>query len=279
MAPPTSSRAAALQPRSTAGAPFRALVVLLVGLSVVAQGFFVLPPPPSHRRSASPLWTRVRTPLLSSSSSSSSSSPLPTARPKPDQGRVPTTTQHAQHQEQHGAVLDSHWLQGDVVAQLRSGEIPAFTWPEATGADVATGAGITPLGPVDRAALQEARAQLRSVPAVWAALAAACPNNPMLVDPAHAVPGRKGGLVLSFGQVDTLVQQAAAGLHALGLRKGDHVAVFGENSARWLLMEQGCARQGLPTAVRGMAAPVDELQFIYDHSDAKAVVLQVRTHF
>lgn len=44
---------------------------------------------------------------------------------------------------------------------------------------------------------------------------------------------------------------------------------------RWLLTEQGCARQGLPTAVRGAAAPVEELQYIYDHSDAKAVVLQV----
>lgn len=275
MVPPTSSRATALQPRSTAGAPFRALVVLLVGMSVMAQGFMLLTPP-SHRRS--PLWTRARTPVLCSTSSSSSSF-LPTARPKPEQGLAPTTAQQAQHQEQHGAVQDSHWLQGDVVAQLRSGEIPAFIWPHHCDADVATGAGIAPLGPVEKAALREARAQLRSVPAVWAALAAACPNNPMLVDPAHAVPGRKGGLVLSFGQVDTLVQQAAAGLHALGLRKGDHVAVFGENSARWLLMEQGCARQGLPTAVRGMAAPVEELQFIYDHSDAKAVVLQVRTHF
>lgn len=141
---------------------------------------------------------------------------------------------------------------------------------------MSTGAGVAP---VDKAALKAARAGLRSVPAVWAALAAMCPNNCMLVDPAHAVPdqakGARQGLALSFQQVDTLVGQAAAGLHALGLRKGGHVALFSENSARWLLVEQGCALNGLPTAVRGAAAPVDELQYIYDHSDAKAVVLQV----
>ncbi len=70
------------------------------------------------------------------------------------------------------------------------------------------------------------------------------------------------------------MHQAAAGLHALGLRKDDHVALFSENSARWLLVEQGCARNGCPTAVRGAAAPMDELQYIYNHSDARAVVLQ-----
>lgn len=76
-------------------------------------------------------------------------------------------------------------------------------------------------------------------------------------------------------QASTLVQQAAVGLHALGLRKGDHLALFAENSALWLLTEQGAARNGCPTAVRGAAAPLEELRYIYNHADAKAVVLQV----
>ena len=38
------------------------------------------------------------------------------------------------------------------------------------------------VAPVDREALRAARARLRSVPAVWAALAAACPGNPMLAE-------------------------------------------------------------------------------------------------
>jgi hypothetical protein len=67
--------------------------------------------------------------------------------------------------------------------------------------DVSTDAGATP---VDKEALKEARARLRSVPAVWEALAAICPNNTMLVDASHVVPGEKGtkpGLTLSFKQV------------------------------------------------------------------------------
>lgn len=77
-------------------------------------------------------------------------------------------------------------------------------------------------------------------------------------------------------QMREVVLQAAAGLHALGLRKGDHVSLFSENSAKWLVAEQGCAKNGVTTAVRGATAPVDELQYIYNHSDSKAVVLQVR---
>lgn len=238
MAPP-STRTAAPRPRPGAGAPFRRgprrlapallLLALLAGAMTV-QGF-LLKPLPSLHSSSHRLLLQLPYP----------SSPLPTALPEPTGTdaaadaagfTTPTPAQHAVHQAQHdGGLLDSHWLEGDVVAQLRagSGEIPPFTWPHCDTADVATGRGIAP---VDREALRAARARLRSVPAVWTALAAACPDNPMLVDPAHGVPGRTGGLVLSFGHVDALVQQAAAGLHALGLRKGDHVAVFGENSAR-----------------------------------------------
>lgn len=39
-------------------------------------------------------------------------------------------------------------------------------------------------------------------------------------------------------QVRDVVLQAAAGLQSLGLQKGDHVSLFSENSAKWLIMEQ-----------------------------------------
>jgi len=64
--------------------------------------------------------------------------------------------------------------------------------------DVSTGAGVKP---VDQTALKAARARLRSVPAVWEALARLCPDNAMVVDPSHAVPGAQRGLTLSFKQV------------------------------------------------------------------------------
>lgn len=72
------------------------------------------------------------------------------------------------------------------------------------------------------------------------------------------------------------MHQAAAGLEALGLKKGDTISLFSENSAKWLVTEQAFAASGIVTAVRGANAPVDELQYIYNHSGSKAVVLQVR---
>ncbi len=169
------------------------------------------------------------------------------------------------------AVVDTHWTQGDPIALLRSGEIPAFAWPTTTP----TG----DLPPVDKALLAKARESplLKSVAGIWDVLAELCGPHPMLVDPSHVLPGptnNKDSLALNFAQARALIRQLAAGLHALGFRKGDHVAFFSENSARWLLTEQACALNGCPTAVRGAAAPLDELAYIYEHSDSKAVVLQ-----
>lgn len=70
------------------------------------------------------------------------------------------------------------------------------------------------------------------------------------------------------------MSHVASGLSALGLRKGETISLFSENSARWLMMEQGCSLNGNPTAVRGSAAPVDELIYIYEHSDSVAAVFQ-----
>ena len=56
------------------------------------------------------------------------------------------------------------------------------------------------------------------------------------------------------------------------MEKGQTISFFADNSARWLITEQGCALNGCPTAVRGAAAPVEELLYIYEHSDSVALV-------
>lgn len=186
--------------RAAAGAPLGLglllLVLLLVVLHHAAQAFVL--PSPAHRTLSSPLWRRAAKPSLLPRSSSSSVPSTPTTRPDLSGGGAPPHS-HQQQQHEHQAVVDSHWLQGDVIASLRAGEIPAFSWPHCD-VDVSTGVGVTP---VDKAALKAARARLRSVPAVWEALAAACPDNAMLVDPSHAVGQEKKGkgLTLSFKQV------------------------------------------------------------------------------
>ena len=56
--------------------------------------------------------------------------------------------------------------------------------------------------------------------------------------------------------------RAAGAFQALGIRRGDHVAVFGENSAHWLFADQGVMLLGGATVVRGADAPVEELRYI-----------------
>jgi long-chain acyl-CoA synthetase len=171
------------------------------------------------------------------------------------------------------AVIDSHWTQGNPIAQLRRGDIPTFTWPHPTSSSSSSGEN---LPPVDKAALADAIASptlVKSVPAIWDILAEHCGPHLMLTDPSHPLSS-SSSLALTFAQAHLLIHQAAAGFHALGFRKGDHLAFFSENSARWLVTEQGASHNGCPTAVRGAAAPVEELQFIYNHADCKAVVLQ-----
>jgi len=175
-------------------------------------------------------------------------------------------------------VIDSHWTRGNPIAQLRQGDIPTFTWPHppSTTSSSSSSRSSEALPPVDQAALAHAidsPALVKSVPGIWDILAEHCGPYLMLTDPSHPL-STSSSLALTFGQARLLIYQAAAGFHALGFRRGDHLAFFSENSAPWLLTEQGASLNGCPTAVRGAAAPVEELQFIYKHADCKAVVLQ-----
>ena len=90
------------------------------------------------------------------------------------------------------------------------------------------------------------------------------------LDAPHAKPPEQ----LSFRALHARIEQAAAGFAALGVNPGDVVALFSENSARWLVADQGLMRLGAADAVRGSAAPVEELRYIAVDSGAVALVLE-----
>ena len=82
---------------------------------------------------------------------------------------------------------------------------------------------------------------------------------------------------LTYHQVFDAVHRAAGAFRALGLKHGDHVAVFGENSAHWLFADQGVMLLGGATVVRGADAPIEELRYIFDNADAREVVGEFTT--
>jgi long-chain acyl-CoA synthetase len=112
-----------------------------------------------------------------------------------------------------------------------------------------------------------------SVPCIWETFAEAYGDIVALIDehnPLHE-PIR-----WTYATVYDEVRAFAAGLRHHGstkLQPGDKVALFSENSARWLIADQSIMWNAAVTAVRGTAAPVEELAYIMEHSNAVGLVV------
>ena len=86
----------------------------------------------------------------------------------------------------------------------------------------------------------------------------------------HATPPIR----FSYRELGEAIERAAGAFAALGVRAGDVVALFAENSPRWLITDQGLMRAGAADAVRGSAAPPEELRYILEDCGAVALVVE-----
>ncbi|MEB3263835.1 MAG: AMP-binding protein [Synechococcus sp.] len=123
----------------------------------------------------------------------------------------------------------------------------------------------------DRRAL-EARtdwSHLRGLEELWPALDARYGEAVALEAP-HAHPAE----TYTYRELRQGIEAAAAGFAALGVKPGDVVALFAENGPRWLLADQGLMRAGAADAVRGSAAPMEELRYILEDSGAVGLVVE-----
>ncbi len=95
-------------------------------------------------------------------------------------------------------------------------------------------------------------------------------GNVVAVDAPHGnIPER-----YTYGELAELISKAATGFKTFGVGNGDVVALFAENSPRWLIADQGILRVGAANAVRGALAPIEELRYILDDSASVALVVQ-----
>ena len=76
---------------------------------------------------------------------------------------------------------------------------------------------------------------------------------------------------MTYKEAYAAMCNTAAALQSIGLKKFSHVAFFSENSARWMICDQGVQKCGAVNAVRSSSAPIDELKYIYEHSDCCAL--------
>ncbi|MFS8922862.1 AMP-binding protein, partial [Synechococcus sp. B60.1] len=104
---------------------------------------------------------------------------------------------------------------------------------------------------------------------VWQVLAEKFADQIALRDP-HAQPV----LEISYGELFRGIQTLAAGLQALGIRPGDRVAIFAENSPRWLMADLATLFTGAVNVPRSAVADPAELGYILRHSGSTALIAQ-----
>ena len=79
---------------------------------------------------------------------------------------------------------------------------------------------------------------------------------------------------VSYKELSLRIELAAAAFKSLDVKPREVVALFSENSPRWLVVDQGIMRAGACDAVRGATAPVEELKYILEDSGAIGLIIQ-----
>jgi acyl-CoA synthetase (AMP-forming)/AMP-acid ligase II len=94
---------------------------------------------------------------------------------------------------------------------------------------------------------------------------------------AQAHPGKPAvimagsGETVTFGELEARANRVAQFLRDAGLRRGDHIAVFIENSPRLLEIEAGAERAGLYYSLINTYLGADEVAYIVANSQAKVL--------
>jgi fatty-acyl-CoA synthase len=81
------------------------------------------------------------------------------------------------------------------------------------------------------------------------------------------------GLRYSYAEFNEVVERCARGLMALGLKKGDHVAVWGQNVPEWVTLQFATGKTGTVLVTINPAYKSEELRYVLEQSDAAALFL------
>src|SRR5215210_25632 len=81
------------------------------------------------------------------------------------------------------------------------------------------------------------------------------------------------GLRYTYAQFREVVEDSARALMALGIQKGDHVAVWGQNVPEWVTLQFATGKVGAVLVTINPAYKSHELEYVLDQSDAAALFL------
>ncbi|XP_058093410.1 probable acyl-activating enzyme 16, chloroplastic isoform X2 [Magnolia sinica] len=108
----------------------------------------------------------------------------------------------------------------------------------------------------------------KTVPDIWKSSAEKYGDRIALVDPYHDPPSE-----LTYKQLEQEILYFSEGLRVVGVSPDEKLALFADNSCRWLIADQGIMATGAINVVRGTRSSVEELLQIYNHSESIALVV------
>ncbi|KAG8098925.1 hypothetical protein GUJ93_ZPchr0013g38016 [Zizania palustris] len=107
-----------------------------------------------------------------------------------------------------------------------------------------------------------------AVPDIWRTAAEKYADRVALIDPYHEPPSE-----LTYKQLEQEILDFSQGLRVVGVAPDDKIALFADNSCRWLVADQGIMATGAINVVRGTRSSDEELFQIYTHSESIALVV------
>ncbi|PRQ20958.1 putative long-chain-fatty-acid--[acyl-carrier-protein] ligase [Rosa chinensis] len=72
---------------------------------------------------------------------------------------------------------------------------------------------------------------------------------------------------MTYKQLEQEILDFSEGLRIVGVKPVEKIALFADNSCRWLVADQGIMATGAINVVRGSRSSVEELIQIYNHSE------------
>jgi len=87
-------------------------------------------------------------------------------------------------------------------------------------------------------------------------------------------PHLKPKVSISYQELAQKINDVAIALQTLGVQPQEKIALFADNSPRWLIADQGIMQAGAVNVVRSSTAETQELAYIFDDSDSVALVAE-----
>jgi long-chain acyl-CoA synthetase len=91
---------------------------------------------------------------------------------------------------------------------------------------------------------------------------------------ALSAPHEQPAVSISYSQLFEQMQRFAAGLQGLGVATGDRIALFADNSPRWLIADQASLMAGAVNVVRSAQADAAELLYILQDSGSTSLIVE-----